>query len=222
MASSPATAPRISPACPIAWRSRRSRRTWHSTCGSHRRRICRRPFATSWTRSRSQADEGLLADYPRTWPARVTRRRRLARHERTVTHVPGDPARPFDRARVRDKFLRFVGPVIGTPTAEHILARCGDALATGEFAALVAEIESAAAAIPGPEGSARPAIHSNRPGRYGFRARRLAASRHDVEREGGYADLAPCTARSAANRCARSFPVAAMSTSKVSGSITTP
>ena len=76
-----------------------------------------------------------------------------ARHERTVTHVPGDPARPFGRAQVRDKFMRFAGPLLGTEKAEHTLARCGNALATAEFAALVAEIESAAAVIPGPERS---------------------------------------------------------------------
>ena len=100
-----------------------------------------------------QADENLLAGYPRKWAARVNVVAGTARHERTVTHVPGDPARPFGRAQVRDKFMRFAGPLLGTPKAEHILARCGNALATAEFAALVAEIESAAAVIPGPERS---------------------------------------------------------------------
>ena len=58
-------------------------------------------------------DESLLADYPRTWPARLCVTAGSARHERLVTHVPGDPARPFDRARVREKFLRFTAPVVG-------------------------------------------------------------------------------------------------------------
>ena len=101
-----------------------------------------------------QADENLLAGYPRTWAARVNVVAGTAQHERTVTHVPGDPARPFGRAQVRDKFMRFAAPLLGTPKAEHILARCSDALATGEFAALVAEIESATAVIAGPERSA--------------------------------------------------------------------
>jgi 2-methylcitrate dehydratase PrpD len=89
-----------------------------------------------------QADEDLLRDYPRTWPARVSVLAGTEQHERTVTHVPGDPARPFGRADVRDKFMRFVAPLLGAGKAEHIPARCSDALATGEFAALVAEIEN--------------------------------------------------------------------------------
>jgi 2-methylcitrate dehydratase PrpD len=63
------------------------------------------------------------------------------RHERQLTHVPGDPARPFDRARVREKFLRFSEPVVGQAKAEQLFTRCGEALAHGQFASLVAEIE---------------------------------------------------------------------------------
>ena len=47
-----------------------------------------------------QADEGLLSNYPRTWQARVSVLAGTAQHARTVTHVPGDPARPFGRAQV--------------------------------------------------------------------------------------------------------------------------
>jgi 2-methylcitrate dehydratase PrpD len=90
-----------------------------------------------------QADEDLLRDYPHTWPARVSVLAGTTRHERTVTHVLGDPARPFGRPHVRDKFMRFAGPLLGAGKAEHIVARCSDVLATGEFAALVAEIEDA-------------------------------------------------------------------------------
>jgi hypothetical protein len=39
--------------------------------------------------------------------------------------------------------MRFAGPLLGAGKAEHIVARCSDVLATGEFAALVAEIEDA-------------------------------------------------------------------------------
>jgi 2-methylcitrate dehydratase PrpD len=88
-----------------------------------------------------EADENLLSDYPRTWPARVRVDAGSAQHERLVTHVPGDPARPFDRAHVRDKFLSFVAPLLGAQKAKDILARCSDVLATGEFSALVAAIE---------------------------------------------------------------------------------
>jgi 2-methylcitrate dehydratase PrpD len=87
----------------------------------------------------------LLADHPRSWPARAIVTAGAARHERLVTHVPGDPARPFDRAGVREKFVRFVAPVLGTQKTEQMLTRCGDALAGGRFAKLVAEIEAACA-----------------------------------------------------------------------------
>ena len=88
-----------------------------------------------------QADERLLAEYPRSWPARVRVTAGAARQERTVTHVPGDPALPFDRIGVRKKFLRFTEPVIGAERTERILARCSNALASGKFAALVDDIE---------------------------------------------------------------------------------
>ena len=90
-----------------------------------------------------EADESLLADYPRTWPARVRIVAGPARHERLVTHVPGDVARPYDRERVRKKFLCFVGPVVGVQKAEYMITCCSDALATGQLASLVKEIECA-------------------------------------------------------------------------------
>jgi 2-methylcitrate dehydratase PrpD len=91
---------------------------------------------------RVEADEGLLADYPRSWPARVRiAAAGSAQHERMVTHVPGDPARAFDRARVHEKVLRFAEPVLGAEAAERVLARCRAALATGEFTPLLDEIE---------------------------------------------------------------------------------
>ena len=88
-----------------------------------------------------EADESLLADYPHTWPARVRVSVNGAQHERAVTHVPGDPARSFDRARVREKFLRFTGPVLGAQKADKLLTRCSQAFATGQLASLVAEID---------------------------------------------------------------------------------
>jgi 2-methylcitrate dehydratase PrpD len=87
------------------------------------------------------ADERLLTQYPHSWPARVRVTAGAARQERTVTHVPGDPALPFDGASVRKKFLRFSEPAIGIECAERILTRCSDALASGEFTALVDDIE---------------------------------------------------------------------------------
>ncbi len=97
-------------------------------------------------------DESLLADYPRRWPARVTVTAGAARRERLVGDVPGDPARPFDRTRVREKFLRFAGPMVGKERAEQILSRCGEAFETGQFALLVSEIEQAAHPADRPSG----------------------------------------------------------------------
>jgi 2-methylcitrate dehydratase PrpD len=89
-----------------------------------------------------EADDGLLADYPRSWPARVrVAAAGSAQHERMVTHVPGDPARAFDRPRVHEKFLGFVAPALGPEEAERMLARCRAALAAGKFAPLLDEIE---------------------------------------------------------------------------------
>jgi 2-methylcitrate dehydratase PrpD len=95
-----------------------------------------------------EADERLLSDYPRAWAARVSVAAGSARHERLLAHIPGDPARPLDRSRVREKFLRFAGPVLGTPKAEQILTRCSEALASGQFGRLVAGIEQACEAAP--------------------------------------------------------------------------
>ncbi len=89
-----------------------------------------------------EADENLLADYPRTWPARVRVIANGVQHERRVTHVPGDPARAFDRSAMQAKFLRFTGLALGSKVAEHILARCADAM-TGNLASLIAEVEQA-------------------------------------------------------------------------------
>jgi 2-methylcitrate dehydratase PrpD len=90
---------------------------------------------------RIEADESLLADYPRRWRARVHVVAGSRRREWLTTHVPGDPVEPFDRAHVREKFLRFVTPSIGANKAEQVLARCRDVLTDGRFASLVEEIE---------------------------------------------------------------------------------
>jgi 2-methylcitrate dehydratase PrpD len=87
------------------------------------------------------ADDSLLADYPRIWPARVRVVAGSTTHEQTVMHVPGDPARAFDRAQVRAKFQRFVEPMLGAERTERMLSHCDEALAAGKFASLVNEIE---------------------------------------------------------------------------------
>jgi 2-methylcitrate dehydratase PrpD len=95
------------------------------------------------SRIKIEADESLLMDYPRSWRARVRVVAGSARHERLVTHVPGEPARAFDTPNVLEKCMRFATPVLGAERAERILQRCGHALASGDFASLAGEIEQA-------------------------------------------------------------------------------
>jgi 2-methylcitrate dehydratase PrpD len=65
------------------------------------------------SRIQVRAEEGLLgAGYPRAWPAHVTVTTRTRRHERTVTHVPGDPAQSFGEDDVKAKFIRVTAPVL--------------------------------------------------------------------------------------------------------------
>jgi len=92
------------------------------------------------TKIKVEADEGLLADYPQRWRARVRVVADGRTHELAVTDVPGDPARTFDRALVRTKFLRFVTPALGPKHAELMLARCEDACANGRLEDLAAFI----------------------------------------------------------------------------------
>jgi 2-methylcitrate dehydratase PrpD len=66
-------------------------------------------------------DEALLSNFPSRWPARIEVMTSSGRHERTVTDVPGDPARPFDANAVREKFHRLVEPVIGAAGSEQML-----------------------------------------------------------------------------------------------------
>jgi 2-methylcitrate dehydratase PrpD len=68
-------------------------------------------------------DEGLLADYPAAWPARISVVTPGGTHDRLVTHVPGDPARPLDKRQLADKFSSLVAPVAGLPRAEEMFGR---------------------------------------------------------------------------------------------------
>jgi 2-methylcitrate dehydratase PrpD len=68
-----------------------------------------------------EPDATLLSNFPSQWPARVEVMTTSGRYERTVTNVPGDPARPFDAEAVREKFRRFVEPVIGAERAAQML-----------------------------------------------------------------------------------------------------
>ena len=69
-----------------------------------------------------RAEEGLLsAGYPQAWAAHVTVTA-AGRHERTVTHVPGDPARPFSENDVKSKFVRAVASMLDRERAEAMFA----------------------------------------------------------------------------------------------------
>jgi len=72
-----------------------------------------------------RADETLIENFPREWHARVRAHTQQAAHERTVTHVPGDPARPFDARAVSAKSRRLVGSI-----AEQIVEH-GEAVLDG-------------------------------------------------------------------------------------------
>jgi 2-methylcitrate dehydratase PrpD len=89
------------------------------------------------------ADDGLLAEYPRAWPARMRVVASSGTHERTVTHVPGDPARTLGAADIMAKCVRFTAATLGVDKAEGIFKRCGQAIASREFSSLAAEIEQA-------------------------------------------------------------------------------
>ena len=69
-------------------------------------------------------DEALLADYPRTWPARIVVATGSGQYERTVSVIPGDPARAFGEADVGAKLQNLLVPVIGDKEAASF-ARTG-------------------------------------------------------------------------------------------------
>jgi 2-methylcitrate dehydratase PrpD len=105
------------------------------------------PVTAMMQKVRVTQSERLLARYPNVWPAHVrVTTARGAVHEREVEHIPGDVCAPFDTEQVRDKFLRFVAPVLGEEGAVrmHALAAASldDAQASGQ---LVGEIEKACA-----------------------------------------------------------------------------
>jgi 2-methylcitrate dehydratase PrpD len=86
-------------------------------------------------------DERLLAaGYPGAWSARVTVTTASGKHERLVSHVPGDPARPFDESAVKRKFIRVTAPILETAEAEAMFAHSLVAFDAAE--ALLHEVES--------------------------------------------------------------------------------
>jgi len=68
-----------------------------------------------------KADDDLLHQYPKSWPARIEVTTPSGKHKRLVINVPGDPERPFDERQVSAKFRRVVAPSIGERAAEDLL-----------------------------------------------------------------------------------------------------
>jgi len=87
-------------------------------------------------------DDALLSNFPSRWPARIEVMTSSGRYERTVTDVPGDPARPFDANAVREKFRQLAEPVIGAAASEQMLDRAfGLPSGTADAAGLLKQIE---------------------------------------------------------------------------------
>ena len=86
--------------------------------GSARRRADLAGILALMERIKVRAEDSLLtAGYPHAWPAHVTVHA-AKRRERSVVHVPGDPARPFNADELKAKFLRVIAPVFGEGRAE--------------------------------------------------------------------------------------------------------
>jgi 2-methylcitrate dehydratase PrpD len=93
-------------------------------------------------RIKVRPEESLLkAGYPQAWAAHVTVTTRTKRHERSVMHVPGDPALPFDEDEVRAKFMRVVAPVLVQERAEATFTAALGAL--GQPGLMLREIDRA-------------------------------------------------------------------------------
>jgi 2-methylcitrate dehydratase PrpD len=96
-------------------------------------------------RIKVRAEESLLAaGYPQAWPSHVTVTTRTKRYERSVIHVPGDPARPFGQDDLETKFVRVVSPALGEERARTLFAAAVGGV--DDPAGMVAEIDGLSAA----------------------------------------------------------------------------
>ena len=70
-------------------------------------------------RIKVRSDDGLLAaGYPKVWAAHVAVKAASGRHERRVTHVPGDPAVAYGEGDLKAKFARVTASVISGEQTE--------------------------------------------------------------------------------------------------------
>jgi 2-methylcitrate dehydratase PrpD len=95
-------------------------------------------------------DPDLLSGYPAAWPTLVIVSTHNGKHERRVTHVPGDPARPLGEGDLAEKFARFVAPIVGKDRTARLWAMALDGLdghaAVNRLVREIARICAAAAA----------------------------------------------------------------------------
>ena len=96
-------------------------------------------------RIKVRAEESLLtAGYPQAWPAHVTVTTRTKRHERSVVHVPGDPARPLGEDALIGKFSRLAARALKDQSAEAVFAAALGGI--DHPAGIIGDIEKLAAA----------------------------------------------------------------------------
>ncbi len=89
-----------------------------------------------------KADDALLHHYPKSWPARLEVTTQTGKHEGLVSHVPGDPERPFDEHQVAAKFRRLATPLMGERAADDLLRLSLAVLEEeGKPGVLLAEVE---------------------------------------------------------------------------------
>jgi 2-methylcitrate dehydratase PrpD len=84
-----------------------------------------------------KADDRLLTNYPLQWPASVTLVTVQGRHERRISHIPGDPARALSEASVAEKFRRLIAPVLGEGATGPLWQSAMDALRSAESCRVV-------------------------------------------------------------------------------------
>lgn len=88
------------------------------------------------------ADEALNVHFPRAWPAAIEVTTGAGTQRRLITDIPGDPARSFDEAQVRQKYSHVLTPLLGeAPTvalANEALAALGKANASAPLLAKIA------------------------------------------------------------------------------------
>jgi 2-methylcitrate dehydratase PrpD len=68
------------------------------------------------------ADERLMAGFPAVWSARVRVQAGDIVKEKILSHVPGDPARPFDAKAVAQKFHAMADNLVGAALVDELIA----------------------------------------------------------------------------------------------------